>query len=280
LVQLAVFATLLGRGLLYLIWDAPLRALLWDESVMSSIVAKMGYTWSDWVTSLYVEESIQLAVQILGVLFLILALTTLLVHQSKRLALLSLLLAASLSLIHVLLNTKSHFYQLGYLIEMSLQWMSPILLLLLLFQPFTSKVDYLFRLMIAFTFIGHGLYAVGYYPVPGNFQDMMMNGFGIDRKLALNLLQLAGILDFCAAILLLMPYQKWANWGLYYIIFWGVLTTFARLWSYMDLVSAEGLVLLWLPEVFLRGVHFLIPLALLFLWQKKLSLTHSHSHQL
>jgi hypothetical protein len=279
LAQLAVFVSLLGRGLLYLIWDGPLRELLWDESIMSPFVAKIGYTWSEWATSLYVEQSIQWTVWVLGVMFLLLALTTLWVHQSKRLAQISLPLAAILALIHTLLSAKSHFYRPGYFIEMSLQWVSPLLLLLLLRQSFTLKVDYFFRVVIALTFIGHGLYAVGYYPVPGNFQDMMMNSFGVDRSRALNLLKLAGILDFLAALLLLIPYKKWAVWGLYYIIIWGILTTFARLWSYLDLVSLEGLVLHWLPETMIRVVHFLMPIVLLLLWQKKLPLRYSPSNK-
>lgn len=277
--QLAVFATLLGRGLFYLIWDAPLRAVLWDESTMSPIVANWGYTWSEWVTDMRVEQNIQLLIQVLGTLFILLSISTLVVHKWRKLANITLPLAAFLTLIHALLNTKAHFGQLGQLIELSLQWASPLLLLMLLKYPFTKQLDYAFRLAIALTFIGHGLYAVGYYPVPGNFQDMMMNSFGIDRQLAISLLKVAGILDFISAILLLLPYKKWAVGGMYYIIFWGLLTTFARLWSYIDWVSMDGLVLRWVPETILRWVHFLIPLALLFLWQKKLPLRGSHSDE-
>ncbi|MEL7219925.1 MAG: hypothetical protein AAGJ93_01320 [Bacteroidota bacterium] len=271
LMQVAVFSTLLGRGLLYLFWDGPFRVLLWDESLMSSFVARMGYSWSEWVTSLRVEESIQLATKTTGLLFVCCAIAPFLVRKFEKFAKYSLLLAVTLSFIHVSLSTKAHFYQLGQFIELSLQWMSPILLLWMM-QESGNKVDYAFRIVIALTFIGHGMYAVGYYPVPGNFQDMVMSGFGLSRADSILFLRVVGVLDFVAALLLLLPNRKWACWGLYYIVFWGVLTTFARLWSYVDLVSSEGLLLRWLPEHILRWVHFLSPLALWFLWQKKLPL--------
>lgn len=277
LMQLAVFTTLIGRGLLYLFWDGPLRVLLWDESLMSSLVSNIGYSWSEWVTSINVEEGIKLATKIIGGLFVFCAVTPFLITKYERFTKYSLLLAVTLSLVHVLLRTKAQFYQLGQFIELTLQWMSPLLLLLITLKAFDTKIDYVFRLAIAFTFIGHGLYAIGYYPVPGNFQDMVMSGFGVDRNTSIVVLQMAGILDFIAAGILLLPNRKWAAWGLYYIIIWGVLTTFARIWSYADLVSTEGMLSRWLPENILRWVHFLIPLALWFLWQKKLPLRYSQS---
>ncbi|MEO0731962.1 MAG: hypothetical protein AAFZ52_03935 [Bacteroidota bacterium] len=120
------------------------------------------------------------------------------------------------------------------------------------------------RLLIALTFVGHGLYALGFHPVPAHFILMTQAGLGVGEETARNLLFVVGWLDILAALLLVIPSPKTQKLALYWIIPWAILTTLARLWSYGGLVPWETLLTQWLPEVIRRLPHVLVPLAL---WQ-------------
>ncbi len=270
LLQISVFTLLLSRAWQYLYWDSPLRTLLWDEDLASPFVMRLGWTWSEWVSSPQASLYIDQMTLVLGIGFLIAALGTLLFNKFPSISFSLLILGGSLCLFHALLDTKDHFGRIGHFAELSLQWMSPFLLAFLLSKLYTdNRFHYWVRLAIALTFIGHGLYAWGYYPVPGHFQQMMISGFGVTNVQALFLLKMAGFLDFLAAFLLFVPFKKWAYIGLYYIIVWGFLTALARVWSHMELSSVGNLFTFWLPEATLRIVHFLVPLALLSWWKEK-----------
>lgn len=123
---------------------------------------------------------------------------------------------------------------------------------------------FLLRLLIALTFIGHGLYAAGIHAVPANFVLMTQASLGLSESLARQLLLGVGWLDFIAAFLLLLPWRRCWLLALVWIVPWAMLTTLARLWSYGGLVSAATLLTQWLPETIVRLPHVLIPLALLF----------------
>ena len=60
-------------------------------------------------------------------------------------------------------------------------------------------------LLIAAVFIAHGLYAVGYYPIPGYFLGMVIDILGLTEQGARNFLLIAGILDFIGAFLIFLP---------------------------------------------------------------------------
>jgi hypothetical protein len=270
LLQIGVFSLFLARAWNYIIWDSPLRSLLWDEDLLTPWVARMGYTWSEWVTNPGINQSIAGIIQAQGMLFVVAAAAVLFLERFPRPSAILVALGGLQCLLHVCLTTKAHFGQMGQFIEQSLQWGSPFLLLAAYTPAVAPKtLDWLMRWAIALTFCGHGLYAIGFYPVPGNFQEMMMAGLSVSNQQALQFLKLAGILDFLAAGLLLLPFAQWAKWGLYYTIIWGALTAFARIWSYSSLYSLQGLTEQWLPESLSRGVHFLVPLALFYMWKIK-----------
>ena len=171
-------------------------------------------------------------------------------------------------LLHAILNTKANYWRLGHFAELTLQWNSPLIFWLMIRPKVNYRlVDYLLRISIALTFIGHGLYAYGYYPVPGHFQQMMISGFGINNEQAISLLKLAGILDFVVAALIFLPFQKIRKGALVYIVVWGCLTALARIWSHIDFSSVNYLFTHWIPQFFVRSEHFLLPIALLLWWR-------------
>lgn len=262
LLQWATLLLLVFRGQLYIVWDSPIRNLLWDESAFSGTARRLGWAWADWVTDPRVNAMADNLGTGMGIAMVVAGVCALVVHRRRWWWSAGVGIGGVLALLHVLLSGKSNFFHAGYYIEMTLQWATPFLLLLLVYGWPNRILHALMRVAIALTFTGHGLYAVGYYPVPADFVSMMMGGLGLDNATALATLRIIGWLDFLAASLLLLPARRWWMPALFYTIGWGALTSLARVWSYTALYSADTLFTFWMAESLLRWVHFLVPLAL------------------
>ena len=271
LLRLAAAGVCLGLAATALFYDLPLRALLWDEQWWGWFAAALGYDWKEWVTSPLVDQWIVYLIKGLGG---VLGASGLLLLWQPR-PKLAVGAASFILLIQHFLQWKTHFWQIGQLLELGLQTAAPALLLGWLFLSDEARKAsanvvarnlhrfwFVVRLLIAATFIGHGLYAVGIYPVPAAFILMTQAGLGVTEAVARNLLVLVGILDFLAAIVLLLPGRKPQLIALGWIIPWAILTSLARLWSYGGLVTVDTLLWQWLPELVRRLPHVLIPLAL------------------
>ncbi|MEL6140949.1 MAG: hypothetical protein AAFQ37_07785 [Bacteroidota bacterium] len=279
-ILMAAAGLLIGRGLQGLWWDYPLRALLWDQAIMEPLVAFWGYDWSDWVTNPSVEKSIQQLVRGCAI-YLLLCAALLLPSLRKRPIARWLLSGAGVLVIGlVLLGTKEQFWRFGYLLEHALQMGAVFLAINVAAQGVLGTLRPWIRLLTAATFIGHGLYAIGYYPIPYHFVLMTTEGLdfifgasnhagsadftgaGLSPEAARFILLIVGGLDFLAAICLLLPSKKAQQLGLYWIIPWAILTTLARLWANGQYSSWENLLFLWTPEFLFRLPHIFLPLAL------------------
>jgi len=214
-----------------------------------------------------VEHGIQLSGQITAIIFLVTAfLAFCYSSKSKKGVRFILYLSTSILFLQTILKTKSQFWQIGQFLELTLQWSAPLLLMLAFSIKKASKhLEWFIRWAIAATFIGHGLYAIGFHPVPGHFSGMMMSGLGMSNTVSLLSLKIIGVLDIFAALFILIPTSKWANTALFYIITWGFLTAIARIWSNLPFYSLSQVAEQWAFESTVRGVHFLIPIALYFL---------------
>lgn len=270
LIRLAATAACLGLGLRALLTELPLRALFWDASLWTPVATLCGFTWTEWVTSPTVDHGIEILNDCLGFYLIIVASLTVLIPASNRWLRWLLVGAFAILAFHHLLVWKEHFWQLGQLLELSLLTASP--LLYLHYSRATIPTERaktvgpnlnfnLLRWLIAFTFVGHGLYAVGFHAVPANFVLMVQSGIGVEEETARSLLVLVSILDFLAAALLLLPNDKGQRAALYWIIPWALLTTLARVWSYGGLVSFDTLMTQWGPEMVVRLPHIFLPLA-------------------
>ncbi|TXF91795.1 hypothetical protein FUA23_01005 [Neolewinella aurantiaca] len=265
---MAAITAFIGAGLQALLGDFPLRALLWDQSWFTWWAQLLGFTWSEWVTSLSVDQTIDWLGKLFGGLLLVGGLILVFRTKKYRLAIRMLLIGSVLVLLlRNFLIWKEHFWQIGQLLEMFILTGAPIIYLTRTAWSAGSKdlFPIVLRLLIACTFIGHGLYAVGFHPVPANFVFMTQSGLGVGEDLARQLLKVVGILDFVAAALLVLPSRRAWLTALVWIIPWAVLTTFARVWSYGGYVGAHTLISQWIPEVVVRLPHILLPLALFFL---------------
>ncbi len=156
---------------------------------------------------------------------------------------------------------KSH--QLVQFFEYAAQAGMPLFFFYYVCRNYHPQNHFWLKLAIAITFIAHGLYALGVYPQPGHFVDMMIQGFGMTEQTARSALKLAGILDVVFAIGIFIPNKRIFSVSVWYLIIWGVLTTFARLVANVDLELGWYSWQQWIPQSLVRFPHFCLPL---FLW--------------
>jgi len=264
--KVSTFCVLIGRAYQHIIWDAPYRAFFWEPKLLEGIVESIfGLSWHSYVTNLSVSNGIATFIQTIGVLYLISAILVWFLKPKLKTLAKFVLIGSGISLILLaILYSKDKFFHVGQFFEYACQFMSPILLYWLVFSKVELKKIRLWALVaIALTFICHGLYAVGYYPRPGNFIDMTLNILPITEPAAHTLLKVAGILDFVVAIVIFIP--KIAKPALIYAIIWGGLTAIARLVGhfYFDFLGITFNQWTW--EVIIRLPHALIPLFVLLL---------------
>jgi hypothetical protein len=171
-----------------------------------------------------------------------------------------------------------HNGRVGQLIEYASQVGCVVFVILLSKERATSGAGprLVLRMMcvaVALTFLGHGLYAVGYYETPKSFVDMLSRGLGLSHPLSKSVLLVAGLLDFWVATALVWAAASWdaddkrnATWfhaTLAYAAVWGFATALARV------VTITRIELFWETfsighfETMVRLVHGLLPLAIL-----------------
>jgi len=256
-----------GRAWQHLRWDAPYRTLLWDEHLLHDFVEN--YFNISWQT--YVSQSdiyIQNFILAIGVLYLFFAVVSLLAQNHKPWQGNALKLASAMLLLLAFLYYKEKFSQFGQLIEYSLQIGTPLALYYAVFHGKNTLSYRLFlKVIIALTFIGHGLYAMGYYAVPANFQQMMVNFFGLSEISARQLLVFAAYADFALAAAIFLPYLQ--KPFLLYAVFWGTTTAFARVVANLQtFMLSDAISQTWF-EMAYRLPHGGIPLVLWLLLREK-----------
>lgn len=266
LLQMAAAAVLLGRAYQQLVWDIPIRELLWDQSVFGPVVRLFGGNWDAWASSQTVGRWINRAVQLGGLLYATGLLAVVRINPRRKWTHWYLWACSFCLAFLAFLYMKEKFSHLGQFLEYSLQFGAPLFLVWYVRSEqahLVPRLDWAIRIAIACTFTAHGLYAFGYYPRPGNFLDMTMAGFGVGEATANTLLWWAGILDFVASALLLLPQRQLQFVGLAYAVFWGFLTTAARIEAYYFLTDFPTLLTQWVYQSVYRFPHFILPLVAL-----------------
>lgn len=262
LLQWLVFLQLLGRAWQHWFWDVPLRALLWHEALMTRPVRLLlGWDWTTYSGSPTVNAWITRLSIGMGFLYAIAALIALSMQpQRPQRRDWSMVVASTLLVGLAALTWLEHFQTLGQWLEYGLQITAP--LLLFGYSRWSlPRLRYLARIAVTLTFVGHGLYAFGLYPVPWHFLEMTMTGFHLSQTDSITLLRIAGLLDFVAAIALWWPASQ--RLALWYCIIWGGLTALARLYTHLDPFAVADSLHRWTFEVAYRLIHGGIPLWLL-----------------
>jgi hypothetical protein len=270
IVQIATVFLFLGRSWQHLFWDAPFRTLLWDEAWMKGIVETVFNTsWKNYITSNDIDFKIQTFIKGLGWFYLLCALMAVFIQKWKKVSGVFMILGAASLVFLAALYCKERFFSVGQFFEFSIQFSTPVLLYLMVKKgEFNERIVLFLKIIIALTFVCHGLYAINYYPRPGLFTEMTINILGISETGAEHFLKLAGVFDFIIGIGIFLPF-RFSKYILIYAILWGFMTTIARVWAnvYLDFFW-ESLHQWWFEAAY-RVPHFLIPLTLfLFLKQK------------
>ncbi|MGB2128569.1 MAG: hypothetical protein ACPHXR_03740 [Flavicella sp.] len=264
LVFIALLAVLFGRSWQFLIWDAPLRTLFWDQNLLEPFVLFFSeMTWSEFVISDALEGFIQNLKLSFGLVLLSTAIACFFVQRFPKLVKILLWFSFYILLFVIFLRAKEKFYQLGQFFEHASQLGVIPLYIAVISNRFEEHWLRYAKVLVALTFICHGLYAIGYYPRPGNFVDMTIKTLGCTELFSHELLFYVGIVDIVVALLIFVP--KIAIYVLWYVAFWGLFTAFLRVTTgvYMDFFW-DSFLQVWHTTVY-RWVHGLLPLSLIFL---------------
>tara|TARA_R110002049_G_scaffold88528_1_gene223290 strand:- start:8628 stop:9509 length:882 start_codon:yes stop_codon:yes gene_type:complete len=262
LLKICAACVFFGRAYEHIFWDAPYRSLLWDQALFSPVVEGIfGMDWNSYVTDAGIDYSIQYTIMGIGVFYVLCGVLSLIIKKkSARFIKCCIAIGAILLILLAVLQAKSRFYHISMFLEHSIQFCSPLILLLFVKHIWkTSNLILLLKIIIAATFISHGLYAVGWpYPLPGNFVTMTINILHLSESAAKTFLLIAGFLDFLMAIMLFIP--RLSKVALLYAFIWGTLTAFARIVSGMTYDISFAIMHQYFYTTVYRIPHGLLPL--------------------
>lgn len=229
--KISVILVLLGRGYQYLFFSVPFMSLYYyAEFLKPFIEEKTGMLWHDFLSLPEIDKYTDIIIFTIGCLFLI-TIPFILQLKKKNYQWFQLpILASGIEFIFLaVLLTITKNYKLGQFMEYSIQFTSPFLLLSFIkYEWIQQNVLFILKLLIALTFVGHGLYAIGYYPVPGYFVDMVIRVFKCSESFARTFLTIAGVLDIMLAIGLFLPNRGVVKYCLIWAVIWGFSTAIAR----------------------------------------------------
>jgi hypothetical protein len=260
ILRTGTFLCLVGWTWTHFYWEGPYAVLLWNETTYG-----MADDWDEFVGSGADDGLVQRWLGILAWLYLACTLFTLTVRRRSTYQLIPLLV--SVVMLGFLFYAKylGSQRQLPMLIEHGGQFLMPVLFVLALkVGPRHPLVSNLAIIAVTLTFAGHGAYALGLWPTPGNYFAMTKVILGWDEAAATVFLRIAGVLDYLLCVGLLIPRLRIPS--ALYAFAWGLATALARpvagMSSDLNYFGADQFV----HEALLRAPHFLIPLYLAASW--------------
>jgi hypothetical protein len=257
-------ALFFGRAWQHLRWDAPFRSLLWSQDTMEGIVHRLlGLDWQTFATSPTIAAGIATLIKSFGVFYLFCGVAAVLCTPTRRWAQ-ALLILGSVALTFLsYCYYRDKLYRLGEFGEYATQFTLPLLFVWWVCGTF-SRDTLLggFRVAVALTFSCHGLYAVGFYPTPGEWITMTTTLTGLGDADAFRFVRAAGVLDFVVAGLIFAPWRGIALPALAYTACWGLATAFARSAAFVRWENFSDSTTQWLHETIIRLPHATVPLVL------------------
>lgn len=265
ILRLSAGLCLLGWAWVHLYWEGPYGILLWNENTYA-LAESWGIGWEEFVGSGANDGLVQSWLKWIGWIYVVCAGVTISVRGGAKMQMA--VLALGTGLLTVLSYSKFLSAQLQFpmFLEHGGQMLSPALLVLALIWGARHRATVTVAI-IAFiaTFAGHGCYAIGWLPTPGNFHAMTSLVLGVEFETANLILRIAGVLDFVVCIGILIPATRQA--AALYATAWGLVTAIARPVAGMSLSLNYWGADQYLHEAVLRVPHFLLPLFLFLLWR-------------
>jgi hypothetical protein len=268
-------AMFLARAYEYIRWGGPFRDIFYHPQGFGGWYAELMDTpLHELLSDPFYESALDWFSDGIGVLFILTALMLLFYEKVSKLSWILWVSSAFLLLHYYGLLYHKNLVQYGIFFEHAAQFVIPWC-----FVFFAEKKEKLAVLICvigaSITYFSHALYAIGYYPQPGHFVDMMIAGFGMTEDVAREALVHIGYLDIVFAFLVLLTPWVYEKKGLrflmtvniWYGILWGALTALAR--TYTSYTS--GMVLHWLDQhmfqTIVRVPHFVVPLVVAIYYQ-------------
>ena len=206
LFKISVVLVFLGRAWQFIFWDASFRTFFWNESLLKPFVETViGIEWQTYANSPKLDVFINSSVLAFGILYLLSAISVILHSKIERIANYIIIFGGIGLLLLAYLLMSDRFYQFSQFFEYSIQFSIPFIFVFYDKRLIQKHLIIILKLLIAAVFIAHGLYAVGYYPIPGYFLGMVIDILGFTEEGACNFLLIAGILDFIGAFLIFLP---------------------------------------------------------------------------
>ncbi|MEQ1877214.1 MAG: hypothetical protein ABL958_11245 [Bdellovibrionia bacterium] len=262
LLRFAAFGSLVGWGVLHM-WDIPYRVILWNQPLLEPLIhGVFGFSWSSYVESPRVDFGINLFTRVLGGILIYSGCVALFSGRLQEKRSRALLIGAGIVTAVGFITYVEKAFQLAMFMEFAAQVAAPLLLYFYLHRKMEiEELSLWLKIAVAFTFVGHGLYALGIFPVPGNFIDMIIGTLGVNEAQARSILLFAGTVDMIIGVGIFIPSIQTPL--LAYAVVWGCLTTLARPLSHLDaMMSFDGFVY-WSAQALYRLPHAMLPLAVL-----------------
>ena len=222
--------------------------------------------WAEFVGSGANDGFVQRLLRWIGWVYLICAGVTITVRRGAKVQMAVLMVGTGLLTVLAYSKFVSAQHQIPMLLEHGCQMLSPALLVMALIWGARHRATVTVA-MVAFitTFAGHGVYAIGWLPTPGNFHAMTSLILGVEFETANRILPVAGALDMAVCIGILLP--KWRQVSALYAGTWGLLTAIARPVAGMSMSLNYWGGDQFLHEAVLRAPHFLLPWYLFLVWR-------------
>ncbi|MCI5059190.1 MAG: hypothetical protein MRY83_23965 [Flavobacteriales bacterium] len=251
LIKLSLICVIIAYLVQGLCWEFPFLDVFWNKHFF-------GHFTNDWEQYIRSEIPHSLHKNLSIGFILILLITGITVFTNRLVQMLKIMFI--ILLILSMLKFYENGFRIGIFLEYGIQFTLPLLLYYQLKTKFT-KTKTIALMAIAITFLGHGLFAISYYPQPGTFLDMFSNILGLNEANSKRMLILFGFLDI--VLLPSLIWKKTRKYSIYYFILWGFLTAFARLWANFGIYSHSDFVIQWFWQFLVRLPHGLIPLYIL-----------------
>lgn len=238
-------------------FDLPFRSFFWDQNLLQPITHIWQLEWHQYLT-LLTESSFLTLQRIIALVWILTSIVIGSPYRESKIAQILKILTLIFLVFTVFCIGKEAFYRIGQFMEYSLQ----IFVALVLVVPTDKRVQVISRWAspsIALCFLGHGLYAIGYYPIPVHFVQMTISILGVTETEALLFLKIMGILDLVAVFAIWIG-GTFRIAALVYCILWGFLTAAARIIAHVHYDFFLASMHQWWFQSVFRSPHFIVPL--------------------
>ena len=224
--RLGAFLCFAGWTWVHFYWEAPYGVLLWQDSTFE-LATRLGITWDEFVGTGAGDGVVQKWIARIWWLYLACTVLTVTVRKKSWIQMSALVLGSGMLTFLSYAKYVASQRQLPMFIEHGGQMLIPILLVMALALGARHRVTVVTAIIaLIMTFAGHGSFALGYWPTPGNFYAMTSVILGIEFPTAQFLLRTAGVLDFLICIGICIPRLRRAS--AMYATLWDFATSIAR----------------------------------------------------